>query len=117
MGSRVLSRSFQLEKAEGEDSENKGHDSQERDTGGDESMDVDTSMDNGQAGSIANNANEDVLEAGADGEDDEDSDDEDEDETLVAMVPMADMLNACYGSVNVRGYLQSRSSLLKAAIW
>ncbi len=106
-GSRILSRSFHVEKWKGEHTEG---DSDEEGAGGaeDESaMDVDP-----QEGSAVAHVDEPVQEdaPGSDAEEpqlvveaeEDDSDDEDrEDPADVAMVPMADMLNARFESENV----------------
>ncbi|KAF7967425.1 hypothetical protein HWV62_19045 [Athelia sp. TMB] len=97
-GSRILSRSFQVERWEGEGGE---EDETAANTSGDShNMDVaDTSIGSGM--------DVDEVEAPAtvpDGHDQEkeDSDDEEDDASDVAMVPMADMLNARYGSENAK---------------
>ncbi|KAL1745674.1 hypothetical protein HDZ31DRAFT_35884 [Schizophyllum fasciatum] len=86
-GSRVLSRSFNVEEGDGEDSDSDAEGPQNTST---DLMDVD--------------ATEPPPEEGADEaievSDDEDSDEEDAAD--VGMVPMADMLNARYGSENAK---------------
>jgi N-lysine methyltransferase SETD6 len=88
MGSRILSRSFQVE-AWSPIGQNPPHKEAE--------MNVE-----GNPSSLApnHNAESDPEEM----EDDDDSDDDD-DPGNVAMVPMADMLNARYGCENVRAAL------------
>ena len=87
MGSRILSRSFRVERdGSGDDADGHETDSNEP------AMDVDADNTNNEAGMTA-------------GEEDSQSgdseDDEEEDSSDVSMVPMADMLNARYGSENV----------------
>lgn len=92
MGSRILSRSFNVERW------NSGEDEEEipaANTSHGSGMDVDSPE-----------GNENVDEphhAETEGEEEED-DDEEEDSSDVAMVPMADLLNARYGSENVCGH-------------
>ncbi|CAE6418323.1 unnamed protein product [Rhizoctonia solani] len=97
MGSRILSRSFQVEGDEIEAEENP-----------DVSMESSKSMDVDRSREEANpqgEANED--ENGQ--EDDGDSDSEDcENVEDVAMVPMADMLNARYGGENAKLFYEPR---------
>jgi len=87
MGSRILSRSFTVEKwgederIQGEGEENEG--STGANNSVDSAMDVDDGIDE------------------QDGGDDEEEGDEGDDPSDIAMVPMADMLNARYGSENV----------------
>ncbi|KAF8581597.1 SET domain-containing protein [Ramaria rubella] len=91
MGSRILSRSFHLERWEGSDYDDQRH------TGiasASDGMDVDT---------IAKEPIEEVMdqvvdEDGVSGDEDEDEDDPSD----VAMVPLADMLNAQYESENAK---------------
>lgn len=100
-GSRILSRSFQVERWEGEDGEQE--DNTAANTSADsQSMDIaDTSMGSGNGMDVDEEgpppmAEAQTLEQG-------DSDDEDEEDASdVAMVPMADMLNARYGCENAR---------------
>jgi N-lysine methyltransferase SETD6 len=97
MGSRILSRSFQVakwesERREGEESDGKGHmDPIHTNTSIDSAaMDVDDPQ----------LSSENKLRE----EDDDEEDDESEDDPAdVAMVPMADMLNARFESENVSG--------------
>lgn len=90
MGSRILSRSFHVERAEGEGSHN-------------EEAAADISVDS--QGSAMSVDVDDAAPVGTEGDgmdDDSESEDEDaEDPADVAMVPMADMLNARYSSENV----------------
>lgn len=98
-GSRILSRSFRVERWEGEE-------------GGEGEEEANTSIGSGMDVSVGNTSGDikmmDVDEPNhpppPESEDNEgDSDDEDEDDPSdVAMVPMADMLNARYGCENVR---------------
>ena len=101
MGSRILSRSFQVERWEGEGEEADDH--HNANTSAD-------AMDTNEAPPLlhpAEAAQENDAEAvvAAQDEDDVDRDDDDEEEeedsSDVAMVPMADMLNARYGTENV----------------
>lgn len=95
MGSRILSRSFQVEKWEGED---EAHDVLQA------------------AGEVAVQEDQHAMDVDGEAEGDgsnepgmEDNEDEDEeDPSDVAMVPMADMLNARYGSENVRPFTSGR---------
>lgn len=94
MGSRILSRSFNVERW------NSGEDEEEipaANTSHGSGMDVDSPE-----------GNENVDEphhAETEGEEEEEEDDdEEEDSSDVAMVPMADLLNARYGSENVCGH-------------
>jgi len=89
MGSRILSRSFTLGKWEREGEAVEGPESSQG-----IGEDIDTDMD----------VHEEPSESGENiptERDDIDIDDE-EDSSDIAMVPMADMLNARYGSENVR---------------
>ena len=82
MGSRILSRSFHVEKWDDQDEERDGDSS---------AMDIDQNEEDG-GGEDAQ------IEDG----DEDTSDDEDtEDPADVAMVPVADLLNARYGASNV----------------
>lgn len=109
MGSRILSRSFHVERWSNDQNDGNGDDLTHLDPE-ESTLDADTSQT-----SIASNGmdvDEDVgLQAIADevtaspaetGDEASDNED-DEDPSDVAMVPMADMLNARYGSENV-GY-------------
>jgi SET domain-containing protein 6 len=88
MGSRILSRSFHVEKWEGEDDENPL-----TTNGTGCAMDVDEETSTFEAEAEVREETE---------ESDDDSEGEDvEDPSDVAMVPMADILNARYGSDNV----------------
>lgn len=101
MGSRILSRSFSVEKWESHaaDKQEDYASSPGADTGGDEAMDVDTEAVAATAPEAEDGADEPSFVV----DDENDSDDEDaEDPANVAMVPMADMLNARYKSENVR---------------
>ncbi|KAJ6629490.1 SET domain-containing protein [Mycena sp. CBHHK59/15] len=86
MGSRVLSRSFDVEKDD--DEENDEEDAAANTSHG-SAMDVD--------------APEDEPESAPEGDDDgPDEDDEEEEPSGVSMVPLADMLNARYGFENAK---------------
>ena len=85
MGSRILSRSFQVKAPSAITST----DSDQTLTQEDSKMNIDELSPN----SLNNNDLDETI-------DDEDSDDDDPEN--VAMVPMADMLNAQYGCENVR---------------
>lgn len=95
MGSRVLSRSFDVGEQNGSDTAADDANEPTEDTSAEvEAMDVDSiSQENDNGGADV----EDTM-----GVEDSDSDDEDDDPANVAMLPMADMLNACYGCENVR---------------
>lgn len=91
MGSRILSRCFRVEKWEGDDQANDNNHSQdgmEVDEGPSECDDMNVPADDPE---VETEIDEDI----------EDEDEEAEDPSDVAMVPMADMLNARYGSENV----------------
>ncbi|TFK53554.1 SET domain-containing protein [Heliocybe sulcata] len=91
-GSRILSRSFHVEKSDDEDSD------EDAEAGCSDAMDTDEApqlVAPSGPGSAENDS-----AAGAAGEDSDDEDDEDVGD--VAMVPMADMLNARYGSENAK---------------
>ncbi|KAF5355520.1 hypothetical protein D9758_006380 [Tetrapyrgos nigripes] len=89
MGSRILSRSFDVERWEGEEG-NETEDSEVADTSMGSAMDVDL-----PTSSSADNPNHEDPE-------NENSDDEEEDEVDVSMVPVADLLNARYGTENAK---------------
>lgn len=96
MGSRILSRCFHVEKWEGDE-----EDEPEEDKPG--ADDHDLSHDGMQVDEELSAPNEPVVSDGSEGvEAVEEDDEDDEDPSDVAMVPMADMLNARYGSENVR---------------
>lgn len=84
MGSRILSRSFQVEAMSATSTDSRQTPAQE-----DPEMNVDEISPN----SPDNNDSDGII-------DDDDSDDDD-DTADVAMVPLADMLNARYGCENV----------------
>lgn len=92
MGSRVLSRSFIVTRWSSEDSEAEAP-AAEADAADSGSMDVDDQKPSEAdvGGSTDDN----------DGGDEDEDEDEADDPSAVAMVPMADMLNARYESVNV----------------
>ena len=96
MGSRILSRSFHVEKWQPEDHE---ADIETEDQDPDfnaQAMDVDH---NSTLDGEAEQDPSETIEAAEEDEDDEDADAEDPSD--VAMVPMADMLNARFESENV----------------
>ncbi|KAI0694983.1 SET domain-containing protein [Cerioporus squamosus] len=110
-GSRILSRSFHVEKWKGGHTEG---DSDEEDTGGadeepESAMDVDPQeplATDVQEETPADEPEVPQLEVEAD---EDDSDDEDrEDPADVAMVPMADMLNARFESENAKLFYEER---------
>jgi N-lysine methyltransferase SETD6 len=89
MGSRILSRSFHVERWEGEDEDSDENQSPSVAADKSDDMDIDTTKQDPRE--------DEEVEGGAE------SDDEDkEDPSDVAMVPLADMLNARYQSENVR---------------
>ncbi|KAI0314231.1 SET domain-containing protein [Amylostereum chailletii] len=98
MGSRILSRSFQVEKWDS------GSDGEEDAPKASESMDVDMSPAD-ETASPSDEAHGETLIGNDDGGDD--SDDE-ADPADVAMVPMADMLNARYESENAKLFYEER---------
>ena len=87
MGSRVLSRSFTLSKEEEEEED--GHNNDAGNSSMGSAMDIDGPLHNDNT--LADNSQE--------GDDEEG---EDEEETQVVMVPLADILNARYGTENVQ---------------
>lgn len=109
MGSRILSRSFHVEEWKGEDG-NEEHD----DDNGEEdeapelipaAMDVDEEgslQDTDPAGEAAAPPGDHSMDEDIAADDSEGEDEDDEDPSDVAMVPMADMLNARFESENVR---------------
>lgn len=92
MGSRILSRSFQVE-AMSAASTNSGQTPAQEDS--------EMSLDETSPNSSNNNGSDEIV-------DDEDSDGDD-DPVDVAMVPLADMLNARYGCENVRVHSSLRA--------
>lgn len=94
MGSRILSRSFQVEKWDpsADDKADGGEHQAEMDVGGDHANSAEPDEGEGH--------NDNGEEEHGGGSDDEDDDDDDAGD--VAMVPMADMLNARFGCNNVR---------------
>lgn len=97
MGSRILSRSFHVEKWEGCDHED--NEDEEQDSGSGAAMDVDCADETPDGEAEQDPAQ--ILETSVDDDDDEEDEDA-EDPADVAMVPMADMLNARFESENVR---------------
>lgn len=94
MGSRILSRCFHVEKWEGDEEDEQEEDENKNDISHD-GMEVDEEP---------SAPNESVVSDRTEGEEvvEEEDDEDDDDPSDVAMVPMADMLNARYGSENVR---------------
>jgi hypothetical protein len=92
MGSRILSRSFIVEKWNEDEDENE-NENEAANTSLGSAMDVDEQS----------HAEErpDVAEEMGENDNDEDDEDDDEDSSDVAMVPMADILNARYQTENV----------------
>ncbi|EJD02658.1 SET domain-containing protein [Fomitiporia mediterranea MF3/22] len=88
MGSRILSRSFHVEKWKEQTPGSQSRASSELHENGD-CMDIDDESSN-------------LSAVGAENGGDDDSDDEAENPSDIAMVPMADMLNAQYGSENAK---------------
>ncbi|KAJ7091963.1 SET domain-containing protein [Mycena belliarum] len=98
MGSRILSRSFNVEKDEPEEEEREEGETPAEEDG------ADASGEDGVGNTSLGSAMEVDGEVPSVHSDDSESDeDEDEDEpSAVAMVPLADMLNAQYGSENAK---------------
>jgi len=92
MGSRILSRSFQVEAMSAASTDSSQTPAQE---------DSEMSLDEISPNSPNNNGPDEIV-------DDEDSDGDD-DPVNVAMVPLADMLNARYGCENVRVHSSLRA--------
>ena len=86
MGSRILSRSFQVEALSKPDSIDSSQ------TGAEE--DAEMNLDEPSPHTVNDNDSDET--------EDGDDDDDDDDPANVAMVPLADMLNARYGCENVR---------------
>lgn len=102
MGSRILSRSFHVERWEGEQNEDETE--QQGEENPDVSMESQKSIDADQSREEDPNQVPHDAEEQEDREGDGNSDSDDEDQENVedvAMVPMADMLNARYGGENV----------------
>ena len=96
MGSRILSRSFHVERWEGKDEENENDQTLATIPNKSDGMDVDTADDTADQDPSNEDRGDDVEDSGeTDNEDSEDPSD-------VAMVPLADILNARYRSENVR---------------
>ncbi|EAU91065.1 hypothetical protein CC1G_03233 [Coprinopsis cinerea okayama7 len=93
MGSRILSRSFTVEKRDGEEEEEDGAnaDNAKHAESENDSMDVDETP--SKANDLEQEENED---------EDEDNDEGEDDASDIAMVPMADMLNARFGTENAK---------------
>ena len=98
MGSRILSRSFFMERWDknGDESDNVG------DTGMDSAMKVDQNFED-------SDMNHEDDDDGSNGSDDEEDTDDSSD---VAMIPMADLLNARYQMANVSVFLLWVASLV-----
>ncbi|KDQ55786.1 hypothetical protein JAAARDRAFT_59753 [Jaapia argillacea MUCL 33604] len=96
MGSRILSRSFQVENSESRTNDDEDEVENEANTSTGSAMDVD-----GPPPPDANEVGEDGEQEGTEAEGDEE-DDEEADSGDISMVPMADMLNARYGSENAK---------------
>ncbi|KAG8779728.1 hypothetical protein FRC12_023887 [Ceratobasidium sp. 428] len=95
MGSRILSRSFHVEPWGGAEDDNEEKSETATGEAVQTAQDADVSMESARSASPAENED--------DASDDEsDSDDEGENVEDVAMVPMADMLNARYGGENAK---------------
>jgi SET domain-containing protein 6 len=92
MGSLILSRSFHVEEAEGEDGEQEGASQSNGDTSMASSSGGNNTIDDAQA------------EVNGQESDEDDGEDEDENENVshVSLVPWADMLNARHGCDNAR---------------
>ncbi|KAI0339982.1 SET domain-containing protein [Trametopsis cervina] len=102
MGSRILSRSFQVSKWEGETQNDN-----------DEEEDVDAPDANKSVDSAAMDVDETPEDGDAGGGEDSEGADDDDDESGddpadVALVPMADMLNARYGSENAKLFYEEQ---------
>lgn len=97
MGSRILSRCFHVEKWEGDEGDEREEDENENEN------ENDISHDGMEVDEEPSTPNDSVVSDRIEGvEVVEEDDEEDDDPSDVAMVPMADMLNARYGSENVR---------------
>ncbi|EJF65011.1 SET domain-containing protein [Dichomitus squalens LYAD-421 SS1] len=102
-GSRILSRSFHVERWKGGHTEDQGVEDDEADGNG---MDVDPQeppVDTEQGGDATEQVEEVQLEG-----DEELGDEDQEDPADVAMVPMADMLNARFESENAKLFYEER---------
>ena len=97
MGSCILSRSFSLGDSDAGEGKN----------GGDSDTDMTEAMDVDEAPSSSSRAQAPTSMIDDDGieEDDDDDDDDENDSSDVAMVPLADMLNARHGANNARRFL------------
>ncbi|KZT71724.1 SET domain-containing protein [Daedalea quercina L-15889] len=103
MGSRILSRSFDVEPWSGDEEHIDAAEDNDA-----EAMDVDgQSLDTRGEGTVddADEQADDTLEVGSVDLDDEDT----ENSANVAMVPIADMLNARYGSENAKLFYEARN--------
>ena len=99
MGSRILSRSFNIgnhDRESDEDEEDEVQNGDSKGAGMENAMDVDTAPNENIEDEVSG------AEAAIEIEDDSDDEDEDaEDPADIAMLPMADMLNARYECENV----------------
>ncbi|KAI0759853.1 SET domain-containing protein [Trametes elegans] len=108
MGSRILSRSFHVEKwKSGHEDEDEDEDEDHIEPGNSSAMDVDPQEDGTLAGEghtdpDKEEANDEPEEVQVEGDDDEVEEEDGEDPADVAMVPMADMLNARFESENAK---------------
>jgi len=96
MGSRILSRSFNVERPDPGDANDEG---EEGDGAADMSCGSGMDVDEEPPGSVQNGDEE--TRHGDDDADGEEEEVDGEDEVEVCMLPMADMLNARYGLENV----------------
>ncbi|KAJ7071925.1 SET domain-containing protein [Mycena amicta] len=102
MGSRILSRSFDVEKDESEEE----NENEAGNTSLGSAMDVDEQGGQPAAESIDAHEHEQEHDTEAEGADDDDGED---DSVVVCMVPLADMLNAQYGSENAKLFYEKDS--------
>ncbi|KAH8806828.1 SET domain-containing protein [Flagelloscypha sp. PMI_526] len=108
MGSRILSRSFHVERWEGEDQD------EENENAGDVSMesrksDVMQVDDEGPPHGVDEEA-----DSHSNGDEGEGEEEEEEDPSDVAMVPMADLLNARYNAGNAKLFYESKDLRMQA---
>ena len=112
MGSRILSRSFNVEKWDGEDDDTDADDDESKEQ---RSTDMDVDEDPSVQKSDPEHLEE-AQETSLVHDEDSEGEGEDADSSNVAMVPMADMLNARYGSENVRPSASLSSWLVQAVL-
>ncbi|KAH9892722.1 SET domain-containing protein [Cubamyces lactineus] len=107
MGSRILSRSFHVEQWKGEHSEEQ---EDEDEPGNSSAMDIDPQEEApvGDAGAPEPEEAGDGVEEVQVEEEEDDEDEDREDPADVAMVPMADMLNARFESENAKLFYEER---------